>query len=175
MRLLTVDRIKKSLVASRLLCWLLLVGMVIPAMADQSSKGQKTEPDLSVVALEDLLNIEVVSASKKEQKVSETAAAIYVITAEDIRRSSATTIPALLRMVPGVNVAQISANKYAVTIRGFNSRFANKLLVMIDGRSVYTPMFSGVFWDVQDTVLEDIDRIEVIRGPGGTLWGGKRS
>lgn len=113
----------------------------------------------------------VVTAARKEQRQFETAAATYVITEEDIRRSGATTIPELLRMVPGLNVAQLSANKWAITARGSNETFANKLLVMIDGRTVYTPLFSGVFWDVQDTLLEDVERIEVIRGPGGTLWG----
>ncbi|MBM4053244.1 MAG: hypothetical protein FJ264_00940 [Planctomycetes bacterium] len=93
------------------------------------------------------------------------------ITEEDIRRSGVTTIPELLRMVPGLNVAQIDTNRWAISSRGFNGRFANMLLVMIDGRSVYTPLFSGVYWDVQDTLLEDIERIEIVRGPGGTLWG----
>lgn len=113
----------------------------------------------------------VVTAARKEQSQFETAAATYVITAEDIRRSGMTTIPELLRMVPGLNVGQVDANKWAVSARGFRRRFSDKLLVMIDGRSVYTPLFSGVFWDVQDTLLEDVERIEVIRGPGGTLWG----
>ncbi|MGH9201592.1 MAG: TonB-dependent receptor plug domain-containing protein, partial [Vicinamibacterales bacterium] len=105
------------------------------------------------------------------QTVAESAAAIFVITQEDIRRSGVTSIPEALRMVPGVEVARIDANKWAISARGFNGRFANKLLVMIDGRSVYTPLFSGVLWDAQDTVLEDIDRIEVVRGPGASLWG----
>src|SRR4029077_3759115 len=88
-----------------------------------------------------------------------------------IRRSGATTIPEILRIVPGLDVARVNGNVWAISARGSNSQFANKLLVMIDGRVVYTPLFSGVFWDVQDTLLEDVDRIEVIRGPGGTLWG----
>ncbi|MBT5307599.1 MAG: TonB-dependent receptor [Candidatus Scalindua sp.] len=113
----------------------------------------------------------VITAAKKEQKQSDTTAATFVITSEDIRRSGARTIPDLLRMVPGIQVARMDANKWAITSRGFNGRFANKLLVMIDGRSVYTPAFSGVIWEVKDTLLEDIDRIEVVRGPGGTLWG----
>jgi iron complex outermembrane receptor protein len=133
--------------------------------------AQQPSPDLTETSLEDLMNIEVTSVSKKEEKLFQTAAAIYVITPEDIRRSSATSIPELLRMVPGLNVARIDANKWAITARGFNGRFANKLLVMIDGRSVYTPLFSGVYWDVQDVLLEDVERIEVIRGPGATLWG----
>src|SRR6185437_7567783 len=89
----------------------------------------------------------------------------------DIKRSGATNIPDLLRMVPGVNVAQAGAHDWAVTVRGDNSQFANKLLVLIDGRTVYNPAFSGTFWEVQDTLLEDIDRIEVIRGPGAAQWG----
>ena len=129
------------------------------------------DTDIYSMDLEQLMNIEVVSASKKSQSLLKTAAAIHVISEEDIRRSSATSLPELLRGVPGLQVAQIDANKWAVTIRGFNSRFSNKLLVMVDGRSIYTPLFSGVFWNMQDMLLDDIDRIEIIRGPGGALWG----
>lgn len=128
-------------------------------------------PDLTSLSVDDLMNVEVTSVSRKGQKVSDTAAAVFVITQDDIRRSGATSIPEILRIVPGLDVARISGNVWAVSVRGFNDRFSNKLLVMIDGRSVYTPLFSGVYWDVQDTLLEDVDRIEVIRGPGGTLWG----
>jgi len=117
------------------------------------------------------MNIDITSVSKKPEKLSNAAAAIYVITQEDIRRSGVTSIPEALRMAPGVQVARIDSNKWAISARGFNDRFANKLLVLIDGRSVYTPLFSGVYWDMQDTLLEDIERIEVIRGPGATLWG----
>ena len=127
--------------------------------------------DMTNLSLEDLMRVEVTSVSKKGEQLSDAAAAIFVITQEDIRRSGVTNIPDALRMVPGVEVARIDANKWAVTARGFNSRFATKLLVLMDGRSVYSPAFSGVWWDVQDTLLEDIDRIEVIRGPGATLWG----
>jgi iron complex outermembrane receptor protein len=123
------------------------------------------------MSVQDLMNIEVSSVSRREQKLSDAAAAVFVITREDIRRSGATSIPEVLRMAPGLEVAHIDANKWAISSRGFNSRFANKLLVLMDGRTVYTPLYSGVFWDVQDTMLEDIDRIEVIRGPGATLWG----
>ncbi|MGB5306477.1 MAG: TonB-dependent receptor, partial [Gammaproteobacteria bacterium] len=128
-------------------------------------------PDLTDMSLEALMNIEVTSVSKKPQKQADVAAALSVITDEDIRKWGVTTIPDALRRVPGVQVARIDSNKWAITARGSNSRFANKLLVLIDGRSVYTPLFAGVYWDMQDVVLEDIDRIEVIRGPGGTLWG----
>jgi iron complex outermembrane recepter protein len=127
--------------------------------------------DLETMSLEELMNIPVYSVSRKLQRVQDSAAAVFVITGEDIRRSGATSIPEALRMAPGIDVARIDGNKWAITSRGFNSQFANKLLVLIDGRSVYTPLFSGVFWDVQDALLEDVDRIEVIRGPGAALWG----
>jgi iron complex outermembrane receptor protein len=127
--------------------------------------------DLTQLSLEDLMTVEVTSVSKKEEHLFEAPAAVYVITQEDIRRSGATSIAEALRMVPGVDVARIDSNKWAISARGFNDEFANKLLVLLDGRSLYDPLFGGVFWDVQDTMLEDIDRIEVIRGPGGTLWG----
>jgi iron complex outermembrane receptor protein len=117
------------------------------------------------------MNIEVTSVSKNEQKLSRTAAAVFVITQDDIRRSGANNIPDLLRMVPGMDVAQINANNWAISARGLNGRFSNKLLVLVDGRTVYTPSFGGVFWDVLDVPLQDIERIEVIRGPGGSVWG----
>src|SRR5216683_1555475 len=127
--------------------------------------------DLTQVSIENLMNMEVTSVSKKEQKLSQVAAAIFVITLEDIRRSGATNIPDLLRMVPGMNVAQINSSTWAISARGFNFQFASKLLVLIDGRAVYTPLFGGVNWDTQEVPLEDIERIEVIRGPGGAVWG----
>lgn len=116
------------------------------------------------------MNMEVTSASKKEQKLSQVPSALFVITQEDIRHSGALNIPDLLRMVPGLDVAQIDASTWAISLRGFNFQFANKLLVLIDGRAVYTPLFGGVNWDTQDVPLEDLERIEVIRGPGGTVW-----
>jgi len=131
----------------------------------------KQQKQLIKLNLNDLLNLQVTSVSKKPQKVSKSAAAIFVITHQDIKRSGVTSIPEALRMAPGIDVAKIDDNKWAISARGFNGRFANKLLVLIDGRSIYTPFFSGVNWDVQDTLLEDIDRIEVIRGPGASLWG----
>lgn len=127
--------------------------------------------DIYSMDLEQLMNVEIISVSKKSQSLLKTAAAVHVISQDDIRRSGATSLPEVLRGVPGLQVAQVDANKWAVSIRGFNDRFANKLLVMVDGRSVYTPLFSGVFWNMQDMMLEDIDRIEVVRGPGGTMWG----
>jgi iron complex outermembrane recepter protein len=117
------------------------------------------------------LDIEVTSVSKQESTVGRSPAAIFVVSSEMIRRSGATTIPDLLRLVPGLQVSRIDASSWAVSSRGFNSYYTGKLLVMIDGRNVYNRLVSGVFWDVQDTLLEDIERIEVIRGPGGTLWG----
>lgn len=142
-----------------------------PQTAPASHVPAPPEGDLTKVNIEDLMNIKVTSASKKEQKLSQVAAAIFVITQEDIRSSGALNIPDLLRMVPGLDVAQINANTWAISSRGFNLQFANKLLVLIDGRAVYTPLFGGVNWDTQDVPLEDIERIEVIRGPGGTVWG----
>ena len=127
--------------------------------------------DLSQMSLEDLMAITVTSVSKKEQTLSKTAAAVFVINQEDIRRSGAFSIPDVLRMAPGVDVEQIDANAWAISIRGFNFRYSNKVLVLIDGRSVFTPSFSGVFWEHLDMPLEDIERIEVIRGPGATVWG----
>jgi len=131
----------------------------------------QSAPDLTQTSLEDLMKIQVTSVSSKQQSLSKTASAVYVITQDDIRHSGATNIPDLLRMVPGVDVARINANAWAITIRGFNNRYSSKVLVLIDGRSVYTPLDSGVFWDQQSMPLEDIGRIEVIRGPGGTVWG----
>jgi iron complex outermembrane recepter protein len=145
--------------------------LIFPPLAHAQNDGHPQSPDLSDKSLEDLMNTEVTSVSKKTQKLSQTAAAIFVITQEDIRRSSATNIPDLLRMVPGLDVAQINANIWAVSARGFNQEFSNKLLVMLDGRPVYSPTISGVLWDALDLPLEDIERIEVIRGPGGTTWG----
>lgn len=150
-----------------------VVAAVLAACAHPWSAFAAPPPVVSLesMTIEELMNIQVYSVSRKLQRVQDSAAAVFVITGEDIRRSGATSIPEALRMAPGLDVARIDGNKWAVTSRGFNSQFANKLLVLIDGRSVYTPLFSGVFWDVQDTLLEDVDRIEVIRGPGAALWG----
>jgi iron complex outermembrane receptor protein len=121
--------------------------------------------------IEDLMKFEITSVSRKPQDISTAAAAIFVITGEDIRRSGATSLAEALRLAPGLQAARIDSSKWAVTARGFGGRFANKLLVLVDGRTAYTPTFSGVYWEIQDTLLEDVDRIEVIRGPGATLWG----
>ena len=143
---------------------ILLISLPLSALAD----GQKK---LHKLSLDELMDFEVTSVSKKPQKISETAAAVFVITSDDIRRSGATSIPEALRMAPGIQVARLSNSKWAISSRGFNGQFANKLLVLIDGRSVYTTLFAGVYWDEKDVLLEDVDRIEVIRGPGGTIWG----
>lgn len=127
--------------------------------------------DLTEMSLEELMNIEVTSVSKKSEPILHAPSAVFVITQEDIRRSGATCLPEALRLAPGVQALRMDASKWAVSVRGFNGSFANKLLVLIDGRSVYTPLFSGVYWDVQDVPLDDVERIEVIRGPGATLWG----
>ncbi|MEK6236928.1 MAG: TonB-dependent receptor plug domain-containing protein, partial [Planctomycetales bacterium] len=126
---------------------------------------------LSNVEVAPSLNLEVTSVSRSQSTVGKSPAAIFVITNDMIRRSAARTVPEVLRMVPGVNVQRISGTRWAISIRGLTSRFANKLLVQIDGRSVYTPLFAGTFWDEQDVLLEDVERIEVIRGPGATVWG----
>jgi iron complex outermembrane receptor protein len=135
--------------------------------------AQTTSPpvDLTQASLDDLMNIQVTSVAKKGQSLSKVAGSIYVITQDDIRHSGMTSVPELLRMVPGVEVARLTANTWAISIRGFNYRYSGKVLVLIDGRSVYTSLFSGVYWDQQTMPLENIDRIEVIRGPGGTVWG----
>jgi iron complex outermembrane receptor protein len=127
--------------------------------------------DLADLSLEQLANIEVTSVSRRAERLSDAAASIYVITNDDIRRAGVTRLPEALRLAPNLQVARTSSSAYAISARGFNNSIGNKLLVLIDGRTVYTPLFSGVFWDSQDVMLEDIDRIEVISGPGGTLWG----
>ncbi|HYC72530.1 MAG TPA: TonB-dependent receptor plug domain-containing protein, partial [Opitutaceae bacterium] len=133
--------------------------------------AQTTASSLAEMSLEELLNEQVTSVSRKETRLIDSPAAIAVVTEDDIRRSGHSSLPELLRLVPGMHVARIHGNEWAVTARGFNDQYANKLLVLVDGRSVYTPMFAGVYWNAQDAVLEDVDRIEVIRGPGATLWG----
>lgn len=148
---------------------LMTVGLIFTA---PSVLAEEINPNsLLDLSLAELSNIEVTSVSKKSEKESEAAAAIYVITQDDIKHSGMTNIPELLRMVPGLNVAQSGSHQWDISSRGLSGQFADTLLVLIDGRAVYTPLFSGVYWDVQDTPLQDIERIEVIRGPGATLWG----
>lgn len=135
-----------------------------------SIRAEDQNPALQL-SVEDLLNVQVTSVAKKAQSLNDAPAAIFVISNEDIKRSGATSLPDALRLAPGLDVARIDANQWAVSSRGFNGRFANKLQVLIDGRSAYTRSFSGVYWENQDVMLEDVDRIEVIRGPGAALWG----
>lgn len=154
----------------RMVSWLtplLCLGVLLLPHAALAFSGS----ELMNLSLEELMEVEVTSIGRKLQKVSEAPAAVYVIHQEDIRRSGATSIPEALRLAPGLSVARIDGSTWAVASRGFNGRFLNKLQVLIDGRSVYSPPFSNVNWDMQDTLLEDIERIEVVRGPGGTLWG----
>jgi len=148
-----------------------LAGIAVSGWSQAIETSKSRLSDLADMSLEDLTKIEVTSVSKHKEKLTDAPAAIAVITQEDIRRSGVTTIAEALRLAPGLEVARVDAHDWAISSRGFNELYANKLLVVIDGRSVYTPLFSGVYWDVQDTILEDIDRIEVIRGPGATLWG----
>ena len=138
----------------------------MPARAQAAMDGS-----LADLSLEELANLQITSVSRRAQRISDAAASIYVITAEAIRRSGASSLPEALRLAPNLQIAQIDANQYAITARGFNNSIGNKLLVLIDGRTVYTQFYSGVFWEQQDVVLADVDRIEVISGPGATLWG----
>lgn len=149
---------------------LFLAGLALLTLSERLSVAGQIL-DLTQKSLEDLMSIEVTSVSKKEQKTSQAAAAVFVISREDIGHSGALNIPDLLRMVPGLDVAQIDAGKWAISARGFNGQYSNKLLVLVDGRTVYTPIFGGVFWDSQNVPLGSIERIEVIRGPGAAVWG----
>lgn len=150
----------------RILLFLPVVVLLFPNIVSAAP-----ETDITEIPLESLMELNVTSVSKKSQPITNAAAAVFVITQEDIRRSGVTSIADALRMAPGVQVAKIDSNKWAISSRGFNGRFSNKLLVLMDGRSLYTPYFIGVYWEIQDTLLDDIDRIEVIRGPGAALWG----
>ncbi len=147
---------------------LLLPGLCAATAAIAQQTGAS---DFKSMTLEELSQIDVTTQSKEPVKAFQTPAAIYVITGEDIRRSGATCIPEALRLAPGVEVARIDSNKWSIGIRGFGTRLTRSVLVLIDGRTVYTTLFDGTYWEVQDTMMEDIDRIEVIRGPGGTIWG----
>jgi iron complex outermembrane receptor protein len=152
---------------------LMTLGLVVFAGFAFAQTEEVIQPPsaLKRLSVEELMDIEVTSVSKYPEKLSVAAAAVAVLTQEDIESSGFTSIPEALRLVPGLNVARLDSHTWAISSRGFNDIFANKLLVLIDGRSVYTPLFSGVFWEVQDTLLADIERIEVVRGPGATLWG----
>ena len=152
-----------------LLALLIAATLAVPVMGADSLAPISAPAD--ELSLEQLISIQVTSVSKKETPLEQSPAAITVITSEDIRRLGIRTIPEALRLVPGMDVAQINGHEWAVSARGFNDQYANKLLVLVDGRAVYTPTFGGVFWNVQDIPMSDLDRIDVIRGPGATLWG----
>src|SRR5579871_1856132 len=149
----------------------LLSAILLAASLCAQNSASVPPKDLTQASLEDLMKVQVTSVSKKEQKLWTAGAAVFVLTQEDIRRSGYTNVPDLLRMVPGVNVARMNASTWAISVRGFNDLYANRVLVLVDGRSVFDPLFSGVHWGDLDIPLEDIERIEVSRGPGGTVWG----
>ena len=153
-----------------LIILLVLAGLVNRSIAAPQANPANSEP-LRQLSLAELGNVEVTTTSKEPEEIWKSPAAIYVLTGDDIRRSGATSIPEVLRLVPGVEVARINSNIWSVGIRGFGSSFSKSVLVLIDGRSVYTPLFAGVDWEMQNVMLEDVERIEVIRGPGGTIWG----
>jgi iron complex outermembrane receptor protein len=149
----------------------LLAAALVVCSASPALFAQQDMPDFALLTLEELLNVRIISAERREQRAEDVPAAVHVVTQEDIRRSGSTELPEILRLVPGVQVARLNGSEWAVSVRGFNSLYSDKLLVLIDGRSMYTRGFSGVFWDAQNIMVSDIDRIEVIRGPGGTAWG----
>src|SRR6185295_4126403 len=142
--------------------------VVLGGSAPLAAEDQR---DLTTMSLEELAQTKVTTVSKTEEPRFQTPAAVHVVTADDIQRSGATSIPEALRMVPGVHVARINSNQWGVGIRGFTSRLARSQLAIMDGRTLYNPLFAGTYWEAQDTILEDVERIEVVRGPGGTLWG----
>src|SRR6266498_5025593 len=156
-------------VSSAQLTIFLCLVLTSPIFAQTNTDQSPTQ--LKKLSLEQLMDVEVTTVSKRPEKLTEAASAIQVISQEEIRRSGVTSLPEALRLAPNLEVAQVDSRQWAISARGFNNGLANKLLVMIDGRTVYTPLYAGVFWDAQDTLLEDIDRIEVISGPGATLWG----
>lgn len=149
----------------------LLAGMFCISFSCLATESSRLAIDIKGTSLAELMNLKITSLSRKSQALDKAPAAVYVLTQDEIRRMGVTHIAEALRYVPGVEVVRQEANKWAISIRGFNSRTSNKLLVMIDGRSIYSPFFSGVLWEEKDVVLEDVERIEVIRGPGGTTWG----
>lgn len=157
------------------LAWPHLLFSLLSAVTSTAIAGQNMplKQDISDASLAELMNTKISTVSRKPQTLSDTPAAVFVISQEDIRRASVNSIPELLRMAPGLSVARIDANKWSVTSRGYSGRFADDLLVMIDGRTVYSPLFAGTFWETLDLPLEDIERIEVIRGPGAAPSGAR--
>jgi iron complex outermembrane receptor protein len=169
-----LQRRRRRTAARRFLCWAQLPRLAVAACLIAFVSSFAAEPraaDLVDLTLEQLSNIEVTSVSRHAERLSDAAASIYVISADDIRRSGANSIPEALRLAPNLQVARADNNQWAITARGFNGVLTNKMLVLIDGRTVYSPLFSGVFWEAQDVMMEDVERIEVISGPGGTQWG----
>ncbi len=166
-------RVAAILRRARRLAWRALAGLALSCLSlpAQALRPLPSPSALKKMSVEQLMDIEVTSVSKRPEKLSQTASAIQVITGDDVRRSGATSLPEALRLASNLEVAQIDSRQWAITARGFNNVFADKMLVLIDGRSVYTPLYAGVYWDVQDTMLGDLDRIEVISGPGATQWG----
>jgi iron complex outermembrane recepter protein len=156
--------------AGELICgWSLALWITGAAAAGALESAR--DPDLTELSLEELMAVRVTSVSRREERLFEAAGAVFVLTREDLRRSGARNLPEALRLVPGLHVAQINGSQWVVSARGFSDRFANKLLVLVDGRSVYTHLFSGVFWEDLDIPLSEVERIEIVRGPGGALWG----
>ncbi|MDP4149721.1 MAG: TonB-dependent receptor [Bacteroidota bacterium] len=152
-------------------CFALLIALHSTPCLSQEKDSLPSPHSLKKLSLEELMDVEVISVSKRPEKLADAASAVQVITREDIRQSGAKTLTEALRLAPNLEVAKVNSSQWAISARGFNNVLANKLLVLVDGRSVYTPLYAGVFWDVQNLLLEDVDRIEVISGPGGTLWG----
>src|SRR3954467_11766914 len=150
---------------------MLTVASLLEGKPRQGDTVDRSPAALKTLSLEELSQIEVTTPSKTPTPAFRTAGAIAVITSDDIKRSGVLSIPEALRLAPGVEVARIDGNKWSIGVRGFGSRLSRSVLVLIDGRTVYTTFFAGTYWEVQDTVMDDIDRIEVIRGPGGTIWG----
>ncbi|MPZ76133.1 MAG: TonB-dependent receptor [Deltaproteobacteria bacterium] len=166
-----VDALVRPLRSGRWAAVVILAALFGPAMAQTNTQLASDVGALKKVPFEELFNLEITTVSKRPERLVDAASAVQVITSEEIRRSGATSLPEALRLASNLQVAQVNSSTWAISARGFNATTANKLLVLIDGRTVYTPLFSGVFWDVQNVMLEDVDRIEVISGPGATLWG----
>lgn len=165
----SVSQISHALAA---LLLIVMSGFACRAWAAPSQPEDGSSEPLKQLSLAQLADVEVTTTSKEPEEIWKTPAAVYVLTQEDIRRSGATNIPEVLRLVPGVQVSRIDNDHWAVGIRGFADQFSKSMLVLVDGRSLYTPLFAGVYWGLQDGVLlEDVERIEVVRGPGATIWG----
>src|SRR6185295_9552703 len=151
---------------------LAVIGLIICAgRSFADSRGTNSPDELKKLSLAELMDQDITIVSKTPEKLSASPSAAQVVTGDDIRRSGVTSLPEALRLAANLQVAQVDSRQWSISARGFNNTLANKLLVMIDGRTIYTPLYAGVFWDVQNVMLEDIDRIEVVSGPGGTLWG----